>query len=468
MSKRHALFVIGICIIIFSGLLIAVNLANGTPYIYLICILTILTVASLVFIKYSTFKILLRAIISKIRKSLGKDRITEGEEQIYPVISDSQYESINSAYKLTFCGDLILLKEAVERAYRPDLKDYDFTEMFKYVGHILQKADLAIGVFEGPTGGECLGYSTSNYDDNIELKLNFPDSFAKAVKNAGFDLVSLANNHLADVGVEASHRTMNLLKSIGLSYVGAYRNKEEYERIKIINFKGYKVAVLAYTYGFNYYSDEEFIKVGLCKPVFKPESKYFKQNIGIVREDFRKAREAGVDSIWVIPHLGEQFLLSPDKTQRRWADIFVELGADLILSDHTHSVQPLEWRRNKMGKQVLIVYCPGNFVNSYTEHNGDASMLVNIYLNRKNLQPIAASVVPLYAWCPQNGQWAGVPVKSMLDKENISRADYRRVVEVLRLVCETALGAPIGVDNLQDEYFTFPDTGYVQRKTVDH
>lgn len=87
MSKRHALFVIGICIIIFSGLLTAVNLANGTPYIYLICILTILTVASIVFIKYSTFKILLRAIISKIRKLLGKDRITEGEEQIYPVIS---------------------------------------------------------------------------------------------------------------------------------------------------------------------------------------------------------------------------------------------------------------------------------------------------------------------------------------------------------------------------------------------
>ena len=88
--------------------------------------------------------------------------------------------SILNAFRITFSGDLILLEDQVKRAYNG--KGYDFSDVFEYAEPYISSADLAIGVFEGPMAGEDAGYSSSNFDDGKELYLNFPDSFADAVK----------------------------------------------------------------------------------------------------------------------------------------------------------------------------------------------------------------------------------------------------------------------------------------------
>lgn len=64
--------------------------------------------------------------------------------------------------------------------------------------------------------GEAAGYSAGNFDDGKDLYLNFPDSFADAVKNAGFDLVATANNHLLDKDVDGAMRTLDILNKKGL------------------------------------------------------------------------------------------------------------------------------------------------------------------------------------------------------------------------------------------------------------
>ena len=139
--------------------------------------------------------------ISKVLngESISNDEnVNENNESdvFYSIMTVNQKEDFNKAFRITFAGDLILLEDQVKRAYNGT--DYDFTNVFEYTQKYISSADLAIGVFEGPMAGEEAGYSSSNFDDNKTLALNYPDSFAKAVKDAGFDLVTTANNHLLD------------------------------------------------------------------------------------------------------------------------------------------------------------------------------------------------------------------------------------------------------------------------------
>ncbi len=104
---------------------------------------------------------------------------------IHKVMTDEQAAAVKGAVSLAFVGDLILLQDQIRQADLDSSGAYDFSPMFQYASKYLTEADLAIGVFEGPAAGEEALYSTSNYNDGLPLSLNYPDSFAKAVKNAG-------------------------------------------------------------------------------------------------------------------------------------------------------------------------------------------------------------------------------------------------------------------------------------------
>ena len=127
-------------------------------------------------------------------------------DPIYDVLSDSELDRFDNAIKVLFCGDLILLEDQVKNGYTGS--GYDFNSMFEFTRKYIEDADFAIGVFEGPLGGAVKRYSQSNFDDGKELYLNFPDEFADAVKNAGFDLVTLATNHVLDMGREGKDRKL--------------------------------------------------------------------------------------------------------------------------------------------------------------------------------------------------------------------------------------------------------------------
>lgn len=75
-----------------------------------------------------------------------------GDDPIYPVLTDEQRERFDSALRITFAGDLILLEDQVKRAYAGD-GSYDFAPVFEYAKKYIDSADYAIGVFEGPLAG---------------------------------------------------------------------------------------------------------------------------------------------------------------------------------------------------------------------------------------------------------------------------------------------------------------------------
>lgn len=409
-------------------------------------------------------------LAEKARRRYLQASAAEPPPPCVPEISSKrQRETVANALCLSFCGDLILLRDMVENARQAD-GSYDFTAMFQYVSPYWREADLAIGVFEGPLAGEEAGFSNSCLGDGIPLYLNFPDEYAYAVKEAGIGMVSTAHNHVLDKGAEAIPRTLETLERAGLQHFGSYRTEEECTLVKIISLQGVKIAFLGFTYGSNRYPDEYFFtpehRHETCKLV-KPDSPFIEQSKAAVAAAFGRAKAHKPDLIVAMPHMGQEFRHQPDAFQLFWVDFLVAQGADIIMADHPHCVQPVEWR--KRGKDdVLISYCPGNLLSSAVGRDGDASMLVEAYIDLHTRRPVAAGVVPLYAYAQAYGKggasYQALPIYDALaDAElqgRLSRREELRILEAHHIITQSALGVDLRNHRIERRYYSFPDGGY--------
>lgn len=386
------------------------------------------------------------------------------------VMSDSNRAEFDDCYKILFAGDLILLEDQVKGAYTGS--EYCFDDMFEYTHKYIEEADLSIGVFEGPMAGDNVPYSQSNYADGKYMYLNFPDSFAEAVKKAGFDLVTLANNHLMDRGLEGALRTMDVMDELGLSYVGAYRDSSEKEEnhVRIIENQGMTFAILSYTFNFNYCTDSDIMGDlnFLSSYLVSPDSEYYEKVKSDIKTDFELAKSMNPDFIVVLPHMGTQFQDYPDYYQTSWCDYFVELGADIILGDHTHSVQPALVKAVD-GRNVFIGYCPGNYANIYREYNGDCSILTEVYIDRDSKTIVGGSFIPMWVTTNSNSNFRPIPIYDIVSDPDVSSTltsyDMARVKEVQKHITFVVLGVEIDINASRERYY-FNNNGYLREKAV--
>lgn len=390
---------------------------------------------------------------------------------IYPVMTAEQKSAFDNAFRMTFAGDLILLEDQVKRAYNGT--GYDFTDVFEYAAPYISSADYAIGVFEGPMAGEEVGYTSSNYDDGKELYLNFPDSFAEAVKNAGFDLVTTANNHVLDKGEEGALKTLDVLDKLGLDHTGSYKSTEakQKEHIKSVERDGIKMVFLSYTYGSNYTDNSVLIDGELSyitSVISGTEGERFERLKRGVEQDFEDAKALSPDLIIVLPHIGTQFSNSPDSEQEVWFNIFKENGADIILGDHPHVVEPAVIEKYN-GKNVFAAYCPGNFANIYRAHQGDTSMLVDVYIDRSTKQVIGGSVVPLYTHARADGNFRAVPIYDIMNdaglRGQLTTDDIERAARSNDIITSVVFGHEMDITSVTERYY-FNEEGFIRSKAA--
>lgn len=422
-----------------------------------------------------TVYLMIPMIIEPIKASITISEMQDSNV-IHAVMTDEQINAIENSVSIAFVGDLILLQKQVRGAYDENTDEYNFSPMFEHAKKYLSEADISIGVFEGPMSGEETGYTIGNYDDGLPLYLNYPDSFAKAVKESGIDLVSTANNHLLDKGEAGALRTLDVLDKNDLLHVGSYRDSKEKDSVMIVERNGIRIGVLAYTFASNGYSDEYFTKENssITSILVAPDSKYFKEVKNQVLSDFKKIKEIEnpPDLILVMPHMGTQFIHEIDNYQKTWNEIFINAGADIIFGDHSHAVQPIEYKlvKNKDGiqKNAVIVNCPGNFANSYVENDGDATSIAEIYIEPNSKKVIAASIVPMYTQAIDEFNYRALPIYDILNDDNlkneISPCEMKRVKEVNEIVTSVMIGTKISLDQAQDKYYLFPE-GYFRQPT---
>ena len=375
----------------------------------------------------------------------------------YRIIDNIMTNSI----RISYIGDLILLKDQVISAKNETTGKYEFDDIFKYTHQHFNESDLTIGVYEGPSAGNTTSYSTSNYNDGIPLYLNFPDEFAESVKNAGINLVTTANNHLLDKNIDGAMRTLDVLDKYNISHVGSYRNKNEKDKIFVVNIKGIKIAVLAYTSCMNKIKMQDlYMKYNyLTRIIPRYNNKYYGEIYREIKNDFIQAKKESPDIIIVLAHMGTQFLHKENIFQNKWNKIFANLGANIILGDHSHSVQPLQYIGNS-----LIVNSPGNFVNSYIKSDGDSTAIIDIYINKKTKKIIGTSAIPMYTKEIRKNYFSAIPIYDLF-KNNLVRLNQNeseRVKKIQLMATKVLVGKSIGIKDIKKEYF-FINNSYYDR-----
>lgn len=257
--------------------------------------------------------------------------------------------------------------QAVLKENRKGDGEYDFWPSFEFIAPYFQKADLVMLTLETmQAGSEIALWGVSGYTGHMEkgiLTFNAPLALSHALKKAGVNLYSFANNHCLDRDVEGLQASLQNVRGLGFYTTGAYLSKEERDTVDMIEVNGIEIAFVAYTYGTN------------CIPV-RPGYEYMInlvpsfENIGPVIDDIRSARAAGADFVVVVPHWGGQYVDYPFEWQRELARKMAEAGADIIIGSHPKFVQPGEWidlPENGGGtRSVPVIYSLGNF---YTDQH---------------------------------------------------------------------------------------------------
>ena len=287
----------------------------------------------------------------------------ESEEEPEP-----EPEIVTTTATISAVGDLMVHTWQMRDAYDKESGEYDFSNDFEMVTKYFNQVDFRTGNLETVFAGADIGYSDFPM-------FNTPDSFGQALKDAGFDLLTTANNHSLDKKEAGLLRTLDVLDELGISHVGTYRSQEERDSFVIKDINGINVAFLSYSYGTN----------GL--PV--PKGKDYLINLmnrDLIKADLEAVKALNPDVIIVMPHMGNEYELTPKKVFVDWVDFMIECGADIVLASHPHVLQPMEVKdytdENGESRKVFIAYSLGNFISSQRTQPRDAGIIVNITLTK--------------------------------------------------------------------------------------
>ena len=239
--------------------------------------------------------------------------------------------------KLLFCGDIMpggVLPYQVSYV-DPGLKAY------------MQGFDFRVGTLESAIGTG-LPFDPVKMQGRQNIVYARDEDFFR-VKELGFDVVSLANNHVWDLGEEGLRNTIGILERNGIQYCGAGMDIGEASRPAVLEKDGQRIAVLACCmYGSSYLGHVQL--AGKDKAGVNP----------LDMEEVLRAIEAArkrYDRVVVMPHWGREYTYKPLSKCVTMARQMIDAGADAVLGSHTHQVQPFLKVRGKP-----VCFSMGNFL----------------------------------------------------------------------------------------------------------
>lgn len=284
------------------------------------------------------------------KKEASKEDIEEKARK--EIAEESKKKPEIKKVKLKAFGDIMAHMAQIQYAYNKGGGEYDFSDQFTYLKDFVKDSDISIGNYE----------TTTNPDLPVAgfPRFNVPAAYLKDLKETGFDIVSTANNHSMDTELEGVFSTMEAAKEAGLDYVGSFKDKSD--RILFKEVKGIKLAFLAYTYGCNG-------RENLIVPREEVENLGYLSDEDQIKKDIARAKAQGADFVIVYPHWGIEYQSMPNEAQISLGRKMIDWGADLVIGNHPHVVEPVEIYQAEDGRKGLIAYALGNFISYQNYEN---------------------------------------------------------------------------------------------------
>ncbi len=311
-----------------------------------------------------------------------------------------------------------------------EVRGFDYP--FDSTRALLQRADIAIANLEAPFTSRGVAFEKT-------YTFRVPPARVAGLRNAGFDVLNLANNHILDYGEEGLFDTIATLDSLGLLHCGAGADEALAATPALMRVRDKTVAFLGFSTTFPREFWATTTRPGTCFPFAH-----------LMEPAIRESR-VRADHVVVSFHWGEELASQPKDYQRLLARKAIDCGADVVLGHHAHVLQGLELYRGR-----LIAYGLGNFVFCSFSESAKESAILKVYLAPEG--PILARVVPI---CVYNREVAFQP---RLLRGQAREAALRRIAE---------LSAPLNggrqiID--QEGFITFSTRGWpegVSQSTID-
>lgn len=289
---------------------------------------------------------------------------TKTSEETTPPPKEEVKDEIKKV-SMSFTGDLLF-----EQGLYDSQDNYQFGTYFDQVKPYLQ-GDIVVGNQEVPIAGKDMDVS------GVAFSFNAPEEVAQQLPKVGFDVMTLSNNHSYDRGFEGAVKTIQNLQDNGITTVGMYANKEDADKITVIEKNGIRIAFLAYTYDTNEYIDNDHAFV--VKTFLNDAREFDQAHQDMLKADVAKAKEQA-DVVIAAMHWGNEFTYSINSTQLQATDVLNEAGVNLIIGNHPHTLQTMEVVTNdKNDNETIVFYSLGNFVSSAADVGRASETFTNMY-----------------------------------------------------------------------------------------
>ncbi len=296
--------------------------------------------------------------------------------------------------RIMFVGDITCFDKQFEAAKTQN--GYDFSYEFDNVRPIFEKADLVVGNLETMIFPNA-PYRSEKFVSEQNFHCNAPIEFLDAVRKAGFDVVTNANNHDLDTGAVGIGETIDNVEKMGLIQTGTF--KTDKKRYEIIDVLGFKIAIVAFA------TEHNGKKNNLTSEGAQfLLNDYSEENSSKI---IKEAKADGAELVFVCIHWGRENKTKNNDKQTQIADQLIEAGADCIIGSHPHVLQPFEIRVSSKSI-VPVFYSLGNFVSHNVNNQKARSIIACIDLTRINGEiVIDCSYIPIFT------------AKQSLDKEYV-------------------------------------------------
>lgn len=267
---------------------------------------------------------------------------------------------------------------------------YDFTRSFMDVAPLLSEADLTVLNLEGNIVGEPYGTE----------RTSAPNDLLTALRNAGVDLIQMANSCAINNGLIGLKSTINAIHNSGMEPIGAYATQADFNRSKgytICEANGIKVAFVAFTKGMN----------GMGLPAGSEgcvnllytdyDSEYKKIDTDGITRILKNAAAEKPDITIALLHWGSEGTDSHSDSQERIINLMKKQGVDVIIGSHPHRLHKIEFDQ---AAGTLVAYSLGDFFGDASAGGSNYSIILDIEITKDNHSGITRvtdySYTPIY------------------------------------------------------------------------
>ena len=272
--------------------------------------------------------------------------------------------------KLVAGGDLNVTDKVIWSGQKGG--EFDYTKAFMDVAPILSEADLAFMNFEGNVCGAPYGTATTSA----------PVQLVEALRNAGVDMLQVANSCSIVNGTIGLNATLNNIRNAGLTTLGAYTSNEEYARSKgytLVTINDVKIAFVAFTKGVGGLGmpagSENCVNI-LYKDYYTKYREIDRDKINTIL----KAVESEKPDITIaLLHWGSEYNDTIYDTQKSIVSVLQKGGVDVIIGSHPHRVQHVDYD-SLTGN--LVAYSLGDFFGDGTKDGTFYSILLQLEITK--------------------------------------------------------------------------------------